>query len=147
MGLPRIWTRGFPWNRVEANRAGMMPTTRLRNFLNRVQYARAPTAAATATPATMPWRIQNFAPLEDSNDEEDEDDEEDEGEEQIAMTKKKEEEEDDERRSRWKRVVSAFSWSGEQNEGYYDVRSLWLLPTLVTVPNWNNITRICLRCV
>ena len=35
MGLPRIWTKGFPSNRDEANRAGIIPTTRLRNLETR----------------------------------------------------------------------------------------------------------------
>lgn len=49
---------------------------------------RAPTAAATATPATMPWMINDFELLEESYEDEEDDEEEDEGEEQIAMARK-----------------------------------------------------------
>lgn len=49
---------------------------------------RAPTAAAIATPATMPWRIHVFALFED-DEEEEEEEEEDEGEEQIGMMRRR----------------------------------------------------------
>ena len=47
----------------------MIPTTRLRNFLDRPRYARAPIAAAIAVPAKIPWTIHVFS-QEDEDDEE-----------------------------------------------------------------------------
>lgn len=67
-----------------------MPTTRLRNLLNRLKYARAPATAAIETPNKMPWMIHVFKLLleeeeeEESIEEEEEDDDESE-EEQIVM--------------------------------------------------------------
>ena len=60
MGFPRIRTRGFPSKREEANRAGMIPTTRLRSFLIHLKYtaAWAPSAATTAAPTTSAWTTQ-----------------------------------------------------------------------------------------
>lgn len=60
MSFPRIQTRGVPSNREETNRAGMIPTTRLRSFLNHLKYtaAWAPAAATTAIPVTSAWTTQ-----------------------------------------------------------------------------------------
>ena len=70
MGLPRMSTRGFPWKREEAKRAGMIPMTRERYFLDRRsrKYACAPIAAA---PNSNPWTIHVFVDFDD----EEEDDE------------------------------------------------------------------------
>lgn len=86
----------------------MIPTTRLRNFLDRPRYALAPIAAAIAVPAKIPWTIHVFWEEEDEDDDEEhtditllrrvrEWDREKEREREIVLLKK-----------RWKRPV----WSG-----------------------------------
>lgn len=66
MGLPRIRARGFPSKREEANRAGMIPTTLLRNLLERRRRKKCtPAEAAIATPRTARWEIHTLDPGDD----------------------------------------------------------------------------------
>lgn len=59
MGFPRIGTRGLPGNLDEAKRAGMIPTTRLRNLADRrlETTVYATVTAATAAPASSHERV------------------------------------------------------------------------------------------
>lgn len=73
MGLPRIGTRGLPGNLEEAKRAGMIPSTWLRNLADRrldiTVYATA--AAATADPASSPCAShERLVPSETEDEEE-----------------------------------------------------------------------------
>jgi hypothetical protein len=73
MGLPRMGTSGLPSKRVEAKRAGMIPTARLRNPVGR-RYRYATAAAAAAAPSASPWSTQTRAPKPDEAEAEESDD-------------------------------------------------------------------------
>ena len=60
----------MPSKRVEAKRAGMIPTARLRNPLGR-RYRYAAAAAAAAAPSTSPWSTHAREPEPDDEEESD----------------------------------------------------------------------------